>query len=206
MGDWKSKINFAPGEPIYSRDMNGLAYDVRYWGGNVDACGNYFLNVRGIECQGDINVSGTFRINGVPITAFRPIPEKIIEKTIEPKIIEHTVERFGYVSAGDNITVEAVGDTLQINSDPGNWIEYTPSVNVPTTEAGGQYIVYGPICFVQIYVALEEVPQMGKILVSLPYSSYGSVKQSLGSGVIEGVDVVLDPAHQLFINGSYRVA
>jgi hypothetical protein len=203
---WQSQSDFKPGQPIYARDINNLIRDTRYWGGNVDAQGNYLLNVSGIEVCGDVNVSGTFRINGVPITAFQErAPNKIIERTIvekEPRIVQRVIDR--EIEAGDNVTVERVGSRVTINSDPGDWIEYYPPVDPGAEEAFGQYIVYGPICFVQMYI--KSMMPDKPMRISLPFVGCGPVKQSLNFGIIEEGVLIVEPTNEAYINGAYRIA
>jgi hypothetical protein len=183
--------------------MNNLASDIRHWSGNVDAKGHWLLDVGGVECLGDVNVHGTFRVNGIPITAFRPVPEKVIEKIIEPKVV---IERKEFnVEPGDNISIDRSGDSIKINSDPGDWQEYYPRVDGARVKGNGQYIVYGPICFVQIYFELNRHIE-NSVRVSLPFHSRGPVKQSLTVGVIEGDHVILVPEKETYINGAYRIA
>jgi hypothetical protein len=177
---------------------------------DVDALGSYLRNLKGISCTGDINVGGTFKINGVPLTAFRPVPERVIEKTIEPRIIERVIERpsggshWG-IEAGDNIVIDRLEN--KIHADPGDWQEYTPKIvdagNVMLRiKALGQYIIFGPICTIQLHVEEHD----GLVKVDLPYASYGPVRQSLNGHEIVGSQIIFDDPKNRFASGSYRIA
>jgi len=196
----KREREFHPGEPIYARDMNDLIYSTTHWHANVDAQKNYLLNVGGIECLGNINVRGTFLINGTPIMAFRPVPEKVIERTVAPLITEKIIERAVDVTLeeGDNVLLERTPDGVKIHSDPGDWVEFAPAAS-----AQGQYIVYGPICFIQIHVSSSKVPS---VRLTLPFPSFGKMKQSLGGYMIADRYIDVDGQITHWIGGAYRIA
>jgi hypothetical protein len=192
---------FRPGEPIYAGDMNKIIHDTYHWTKTVDAGRNYLTNVAGIECIGNINVHGTFLINGTPLMAFRPVPEKIIERTVVPVINERVIQREAGVSviAGDIVTIEPTSEGVIIHADPGDWVEYQPH-----QAAKGQYIVYGPICHIQMHVDRNEFKEALKLM--LPFPSYGNIRQSLDGYPILERAITVDPQRPHEISGTYRIA
>jgi hypothetical protein len=209
----------------------------RHWSGSVDAEGYYLNNVGGITCLGDVNVGGTFKINGVPLTAFyiRP-PAPTIRYTgvstlngltNEVEIVPGTniqIHQEGNkiqvssmittgtsdvtLEAGDNINLERNGNNYKINSDPGDWGDFTPRLidddgKIIKGKAMCQYIVFGPVCTIQMYVETENVPL---IRATLPIAAYGPVKQSLNGHELRGAQIIFKHGAQHFASGSYRIA
>jgi hypothetical protein len=113
------------------------------------------------------------------------------------------------LEAGDNIALEKTGDTLKVNADPGDWEEYTPRVvdetgNLVVNQALGQFIVWGPICHLQLSINTE---YEGPIRAALPIAAYGNVRQSLDGYELIGTYIMINSsARDYRIGGSYRIA
>jgi hypothetical protein len=89
---------------------------------------------------------------------------------------------------------------------------------ITKSKANGQYIIFGPICFVQMNIDVNQDTE-GPLNVTLPAASMGTVKQSLSAFAtvgqvynlsIKGMNVSFyaDKADSVSyaINGSYRTA
>jgi hypothetical protein len=208
--------------------------ELSYWSGTIDGRKNFLTNVGGIECVGDINVGGTFKINGVPITAFRT-PTPVVLKTGVQSInnqngdlefiggtniqivqagkkltISSNISEIHHnwkIEPGDNITIDRNGDILKINADPGDWQMYTPRVvdvegNIIDNRSLGEFIVWGPICHIQLSVNTE---WRGMVKVSLPIAANDEVRQSLSGYELVGSFIYFPRGGDLRAGGSYRI-
>ena len=176
-----------------------------------------------LDVAGDINCTGTLRINGVPITAFSL---GTANKPVE-------------IIAGDNIDVVVEGHKIIIHAkvpeypkqraevvrhEPDEWKSYQPKFTdkggrTPVSIATGQFTIFGGVCFVQTHVEVRHTCE-SPLRVSLPAAPKGSVKQSLNvysnhgrvaNAIIQGAFICFDVEPHVvdkatfLISGHYRV-
>jgi hypothetical protein len=130
-----------------------------------------------LDVAGDVNCTGTFRINGTPITAFTWGKTNVLPITKPGQVPLGPIT----LSSGNGISFDKEKDILTI-SVSNEWRSFGFSVfdksGVVKSRASGQYMALGSICFVQMSAEMSQDVE-SPFRITLPLPSVGAVRQSL---------------------------